>query len=110
MDCLQMNFYPSDVMTMGKNDIPNEYITNEVLFCGFRFYVDGRAYISDKNAELLAQEGIKITKHSHTNPVVIDVGCGCGSIGLAIALLNKNIKHLLLTDISKSAIEVARIN
>lgn len=110
MNCLQMNFYPSDVMANVRKNMPNEYIRNEVLFCGFKFYVDNRTYISDTDAELLAQEGIKITKNSHANPVVIDVGCGCGSIGLTIALLNKKVKHLLLTDISKSAIEVARIN
>ena len=92
------------------SEIPNEYAKNEIQFCDRKFYVDRRAYITDQDACLLVREVCKIIESLSDNPVVIDVGCGSGAIGLSIAMASKRIKHLLLTDISKVALQVAKVN
>ena len=41
--------------------------------------------------------------------VVLDVGCGYGSIGIAAAVLNPSLR-VVMTDINRRAVELARIN
>jgi len=91
--------------------IPKEYVLGELTFCGQKFVVDQRAYISDHWTELLVHRAVEVIQNIENRVVLLDVGCGAGSIGLSVTLFVPNrIRHLLLADISCKALEVCRLN
>lgn len=95
---------------------PTAYIVKHREFYGIDFFVDSRVLIPRPETELLVEAALKLAK-SRTNylsssgrPFLIaDVGTGCGAIAISLAL---NLPHIKVyaTDISLSALEVARLN
>lgn len=95
---------------------PTAYIVKHKEFYGVDFYVDSRVLIPRPETELLVEAAFGFAK-SHTNylsssgtPFIIaDVGTGCGAIAISLAL-NLSQAKVYATDISLSALEVARLN
>ena len=91
---------------------PLAYITGRQNFMGIELLIDNRALIPRKETEILAnaafQLGLKIIEKK---PVVriMDVCCGSGNIGLALASLLPGSK-VDLSDLSHEAVELTKAN
>ena len=92
-----------------KTRTPLQYLTGVQSFLGRDFYVDERVLIPRPETELLAERAIALLKASPCPPVSLDLCCGSGAIGLAIASRVKDAK-VTLADLSQDALSVARDN
>jgi len=90
------------------NNEPAAYITNSREFYGLDFYVDQRALIPRPESELLVEAALNLAKN-HQPLAIADIGTGCGAIAISLAV-NLPQARVYATDISKPALEVARIN
>ncbi len=90
---------------------PIEYILGKGSFFGKMFYCDPGALIPREETELLVQKTLDcINSFSALDSVnVIDMGTGCGSIAISIAL-NDERTNVLASDLNKSTIAVATKN
>ncbi|MCK4331008.1 MAG: peptide chain release factor N(5)-glutamine methyltransferase [Dehalococcoidia bacterium] len=95
---------------------PAAYIVGHKEFYGTDFYVDSRVLISRPETETLVAAAFEFAKgctnhfSSPGRPLLIaDVGTGCGAIAISLAL-NLPQSKVYATDISPSALEVARLN
>jgi release factor glutamine methyltransferase len=90
---------------------PIAYITNRREFYGIDFYVDSRTLIPRPETELLVDTALELSKNTCTPspPLIADIGTGCGAIAISLAL-NLPQSKIYATDISHSALEVARLN
>ena len=95
---------------------PTAYITKHREFYGFDFYVDSRVLIPRPETELLVDEAIKYTTEHASYPLtpgnnftIADIGTGCGSIAISLAMHLPQAK-IYAIDISSPALEVAKIN
>ncbi len=87
---------------------PVEYITNSVSFYSREFFIKKGVLIPRPETEILIDKTLKIIQ-KFKNIKVAEIGVGSGVISIMLALLKKDIK-IVATDISKEAIEVAKIN
>ena len=94
------------------NNTPLAHITGRQRFIGIDFICDKRALIPRKETEILGWKALELslelaqTKHEIN---IIDVCCGAGNLGLAIASLN--LKSIVFsTDISQEAVDLTNEN
>ena len=95
---------------------PAAYIVGHREFYGTDFCVDSRVLIPRPETETLVAAAFEFAKgctnhlSSPGRPLLIaDVGTGCGAIAISLAL-NLPQSKVYATDISPSALEVARLN
>ncbi len=89
---------------------PIEYITNKVSFYSREFFIEKGALIPRPETELLVDEVVKNLKDFHDNKLCIaEIGTGSGTISILLALLLPKVK-IIATDISKDALNIAKIN
>jgi release factor glutamine methyltransferase len=85
---------------------PVAYLRGYQEFMGLRFRVDRRVLIPRPETEILVEA---VLKALGDRPVVADIGCGSGAIGLSLARL-KSAAQVILTDSSLDALDVAGAN
>ena len=94
------------------NNTPLAHITKRQNFMGIELLSDKRALIPRKETELLGKNALelsnRITKSKGTIKV-IDVCCGSGNLGIAIAHFNPDC-IVYATDISHEAVELTQDN
>jgi len=95
---------------------PAAYIVGHKEFYGVDFYVDAHVLIPRPETEVLIEAALEFAEgctnrfSSSGRPLLIaDVGTGCGAIAISLAL-NLPQSKVYATDISPSALEVARFN
>lgn len=90
---------------------PLEYIKKEKFFFRSPFYVDERVLIPRNETEILVEDSLNFLNGLKTNELnIAEVGVGSFALGLSILIdLNKKTS-MIGTDISKEALEVAKIN
>ena len=96
---------------------PVSYILGSCEFYGNEFCVDSRAFIPRPETELLVEKAVEFscsylddaTPPSRRPILIADVGTGTGAIAISLALALPQVK-IYATDISASAIEVAKLN
>lgn len=86
---------------------PVQYIVGNVNFYGYELDVNENVLIPRRETEELVEEVIKRSK-DFINPTIIDVGTGSGAI--AISLSKELNTHIYASDISETALEVAKKN
>jgi release factor glutamine methyltransferase len=91
---------------------PAAYILGHCEFYGIDFYIDYHTFIPRPETELLVEEAVELAhriSHSGKQITIADVGTGCGTIAISLALALPQVK-IYATDISASALQVAEIN
>lgn len=90
------------------NGEPMQYVLNQAWFLNEEYYVDSRVLIPRMETEELVLKAIEILK-TLEYPFVFDICTGSGCIAIS---LKKHISdmEIIASDISKSAIEVAKMN
>lgn len=87
---------------------PVAYLRGVKEFYGLDLAVDPRVLIPRPETELLVDEAVRRLA-AHPSPLVCDLGTGSGAIAIALALALPRA-HLIATDLSTAALEVARAN
>lgn len=87
---------------------PTAYITGHREFYGLDFYVDPAVLIPRPESELLVEKSLKLAQYQPL-ATIAEIGTGCGAIAISLAINLPQIK-IYATDISASALEVARAN
>lgn len=90
--------------------LPLEHVLGWVEFDGLRIAVDPQVFVPRQRSVLMverAQELIKVP--AQRSPVIVDLCCGCGALGVALAS-RLDAAQLHAADIDPVAVECARRN
>jgi release factor glutamine methyltransferase len=88
---------------------PLPYVLGHWEFFGLDFDLTPDVLIPRPETELLVERAIPWLQSSDTRRSIADIGTGCGCIAISIAT-HVPTAHILATDISSAALEVARRN
>ena len=91
------------------NDEPLAYILGEWEFYGLKLFVSPDVLIPRDDTCAVAELAINRTRFLEKDPRILDLCCGSGCIGLAVASRVKDAR-VTLADISKEALAVAKKN
>ncbi|MEO3930008.1 putative protein N(5)-glutamine methyltransferase [Micromonosporaceae bacterium B7E4] len=100
---------PADLLAMVErrvSGLPLEHIVGWVDFCGLRVAVDPGVFVPRRRTELLVRRAAALARPGAT---VLDLACGSGAIGLAVAALVDDVV-LYAVDIAPAAVRCARRN
>ena len=87
---------------------PLEQVLGWVAFCGLRVLLDPGVFVPRRRTELLVREAVAHVRHLPA-PVVVDLCCGSGAVGLAVAAaLPTATVHAC--DVDPAAVRCARRN
>ena len=92
-----------------KNGEPLAYVLGEWEFYGLKFFVNQNVLIPRDDTCAVASLAIKQAIFLDQDPRILDLCCGSGCIGLAVASRVKDAR-VTLADISRDAIAVAKKN
>ncbi len=97
--------------------VPIEHLTSEKDFYSYSFYVDQRVLIPRPETELLVDKVIELVKAAPQKKInLFDIGVGSGAIICSCVLemkkigLEKRLNRAIGVDLSRDALEVAKIN
>jgi release factor glutamine methyltransferase len=106
---------PADLDTMAARragGVPLEHVVGWADFCGLRITVDPGVFVPRRRSEFLVRQAAKAGRRLEANrsrPVVVDLCCGSGAVGLALtAALGGAELHAV--DIDPAAVACARRN
>jgi release factor glutamine methyltransferase len=77
---------PADLEAMvGQREkgLPLEQVVGWADFCGLRIFVDPGVFVPRRRSEFLVETAVSLA--SGASPVIVDVCCGTGALGLAVA-------------------------
>ena len=102
----------SDYFLYEKDKMPLEYIVWHVDFMGNSFLIDKRAMIPRPETEYMIEAVVEGIEAGNDEVVdVLDLGCGCGVLGLSVSLLSrKKPKTLASWDLSSEAVDLTTQN
>ncbi len=91
--------------------MPLQYVTRDTWFCGLHLRTDARAFIPRPETELLAEKAAEIINsyNSTIDDACLDICCGTGGIGLAVASSCPAVR-IIGTDISPQTLQLAGEN
>ncbi len=99
---------------MRKNHKPLQYITGEQEFMGFSFRVNSHVLIPRQDTEILVETVLKelkkLPREEKKDYRILDMCCGSGCIGLSIWKLLEQKWKVVLSDVSREALAVAKEN
>lgn len=99
-----------DLLERRCQGVPVAYLTGEKEFMSLPFAVSPAVLIPRPETELLVEEVLAFLSRQEQNKyLVADVGTGSGAIAVSLAFYNHRT-HLVATDISESALDVAAAN
>jgi release factor glutamine methyltransferase len=87
--------------------VPLEHVLGWVEFCGLRIEVDDGVFVPRRRTEFLVEQAVLRTG---PKAVVLDLCCGCGAVGLAVAAAVGGDVELHAADIDAAAVTCARRN
>jgi release factor glutamine methyltransferase len=86
--------------------LPLEHVVGFAEFCGLRVLVDPRVFVPRRRSEFLVWQAAGVTP---LNGVAVDLCCGSGALGLALAASVK-LAELHLADVDQAAVRCAERN
>jgi release factor glutamine methyltransferase len=98
-----------DLLRRRRQGEPAAYLLGEWEFYGLELDVDAGVLIPRADTELLAQTAIRHLNGRDGAARLLDLCCGSGCVGLAVARHTPGL-HVTLADISEGALRVARRN
>lgn len=101
------NKIKEDVVRLSKGK-PIQYVIGKQEFFGLDFLVNESVLIPQPDTEILVEETISLVKQIKANKL-LDLCTGSGAIAISIAK-NVEITNIVATDISKTALEIAKKN
>src|SRR5215831_12656053 len=63
--------------------LPLEQVVGWADFCGLRIFVDPGVFVPRRRSEFLVETAVPLA--SGASPVIVDLCCGTGALGLAVA-------------------------
>ena len=101
--------YKSSLEALKENK-PIQYVIGNVNFYGLKFIVNKNVLIPRFETEELVEQVVEYARGLNKDKIkILDLGCGSGAIGLTLKSILKD-SEVTLVDISKEALEVARLN
>jgi release factor glutamine methyltransferase len=88
---------------------PLEQVLGWAEFCGLRIRVTSGVFVPRKRTEAVVELAVKLAAHLDRPPVVVDLCCGTGAIGVAVAVSLTGIE-LHAADVDPDAVACARLN
>jgi len=98
----------ADMVAERAGGLPLEYVLGWAEFCGRRIAVERGVFIPRRRSEFLASLAIGLARQS-ASPVVLDLCCGSGALGAALAAAVTNTQ-LYAADVDPAAVRCARRN
>jgi len=101
-----------ELIDLRLNNTPLAHITRRQNFMGIELLSDKRALIPRKETEILGKKALELSKKLASEKgriKVIDVCCGSGNLGIAIATYNADCT-VYSTDLSQEAVDLTRDN
>lgn len=95
------------VLDKRREHIPLQHIIGKWYFMGREFYVSPDCLIPRPDTEVLVENAIKELKAGGS---VADLCTGSGCIGISMLIYREDISSMLLCDISKNALNIAKKN
>ncbi|WP_448631286.1 putative protein N(5)-glutamine methyltransferase [Cellulomonas soli] len=100
--------------------LPLEHLLGWAHFCGLRVRVEPGVFVPRRRTELMVHEAVRLLAASHGQrtdpttsaaaaPVVVDLCCGSGAVGLAVLTARPDVQ-LVAADIDPAAVACARRN
>lgn len=86
--------------------VPIEHVVGWAEFCGLRITVNKEVFVPRKRTEFLVEQAIKLADDRN---IIVDVCCGSGALGVAVAASLENYE-LYAADIDPKAVDCAREN
>ena len=87
--------------------LPIDYIMNESVFYGNKFYIDSRVLIPRPETEFIVDWALDLQLRKNT--LIAELGTGSGCVSISLALENPKLK-IIASDISNDALDVANLN
>lgn len=95
------------ILEKRKEHIPLQHIIGKWYFMGREFYVSPDCLIPRPDTEVLVERALKELKVGGS---VADLCTGSGCIGISMLVYREDISSMLLCDISKNALNIAKKN
>jgi release factor glutamine methyltransferase len=76
----------ADMVARRVEGLPLEHILGWVEFCGLRVAIDPGVFVPRRRTEQLAHRAAALAGLAR-DPTVVDLACGCGAVGIAVASL-----------------------
>jgi release factor glutamine methyltransferase len=93
--------------------VPLEHVLGWAEFCGLKIAVDAGVFVPRRRTEFLVRRAARLLARAHGGgrpaPVVLDLCCGSGAVGAALALLAGPLE-LHASDVDPAAVVCARRN
>lgn len=108
---IQIDYLLQLIKIRAKN-MPLAYITGYQNFMGLEILADKRALIPRKETEILGRKALEISlslSDANKKIHIMDVCCGSGNVGLAVAYYNPNC-FVYSSDLSIDAVELTQEN
>lgn len=90
--------------------VPVAQITGHKEFYGIDFIINKEVLIPRPETEILVEEALKVINSFPNLINVADIGTGSGCIAISLLAHSNNIYRVYATDISKTALKVAKVN
>ncbi|WP_089306831.1 putative protein N(5)-glutamine methyltransferase [Geodermatophilus pulveris] len=87
---------------------PLELVVGWAAFCGLRVAVEPGVFVPRRRTALLVEQAVAALRHTGGTPVVVDLCCGSGAVGLAVAAAGPVELHA--ADVDPVAVGCARRN
>ena len=71
---------------------PLEHVLGWAELCGVRVQVDDGVFVPRRRSELLVGEAVRLASARSTTPVVLDLCCGCGAVGVVVATFVEGVE------------------
>jgi release factor glutamine methyltransferase len=71
---------------------PLEHVLGWAELSGVRLQVDAGVFVPRRRSELLVREAVRLASARSTAPVVLDLCCGCGALGVVVATFVEGVE------------------